>query len=158
VPRSKEELLLAFELASFLPFDIDEHKLQIDDRLLDVDMLLWSYKIAVEYDGSFWHRGKEHTDRDKTRALERAGWTVIRVREEPLSPLGPHDVVVPLGNLKEAANRLIEKVLTLARLSNDAFPGYVKRKSLKNARAANAYIKDLIDRKAPYRATNSSGP
>ena len=43
--------------------------------------------IAVEFDGSYWHEGKEDRDRDKTGQLQELGYRVIRVREHPLEAL-----------------------------------------------------------------------
>ena len=47
----------------------------------EVDCLLEDY-IAVEYDGSFWHRDKVNTDVSKTQDLIDSGYYVIRVREQ----------------------------------------------------------------------------
>lgn len=40
-------------------------------------------KLAIEYDGSHWHRKTLAKDERKTAALARAGWTVIRLRKDP---------------------------------------------------------------------------
>ncbi|MGA5121321.1 zinc-ribbon domain-containing protein [Streptomyces pseudogriseolus] len=60
---------------------------------LRVDMILGD--VAVEYDGSHWHKGKAARDRDKTDQLQQAGYKVIRVREHPLSLTGPYDTRAP---------------------------------------------------------------
>lgn len=44
--------------------------------------------IAVEYDGAYWHAGKEALDSEKSRDLLAAGYEVIRLREHPLVSLG----------------------------------------------------------------------
>jgi hypothetical protein len=51
--------------------------------------------VAVEYDGSHWHKDKAARDRDKTDLLQRAGYKVIRVREHPLALIGPYDTRAP---------------------------------------------------------------
>ena len=54
--------------------------------------------VAVEFDGSYWHQGREDIDLGKSVDVERhsAGtWTVVRVREEPLARTRPSDVIVP---------------------------------------------------------------
>lgn len=43
--------------------------------------------LVIEYDGSYWHRDKEETDRIKTCELLQAGYVVCRVRESPLASL-----------------------------------------------------------------------
>lgn len=60
---------------------------------LRVDMILGD--VAVEYDGSHWHKGKVARDRDKTDQLQQAGYKVIRVREHPLPLTGPYDTRAP---------------------------------------------------------------
>lgn len=44
-------------------------------------------RIAIEYDGSYWHRDKVALDTDKTRDLLTAGYLVVRLREDPLPSL-----------------------------------------------------------------------
>ncbi|MBT2269060.1 zinc-ribbon domain-containing protein [Rhodococcus erythropolis] len=46
-----------------------------------VDLALHDLKLVVEYDGWYWHQNKADHDLRKTRALENAGWTVVRIRE-----------------------------------------------------------------------------
>ncbi|MFI5998280.1 zinc-ribbon domain-containing protein [Streptomyces sp. NPDC051362] len=60
---------------------------------LRVDMILGD--IAVEYDGSYWHKNTGIRDREKTQRLQRAGYKVIRVREHPLPLTGPSDTTAP---------------------------------------------------------------
>jgi hypothetical protein len=63
-----------------------------------VDMVFWlefDQALVVEYDGAYWHRGRERGDRWKAESVSLNGWLVIRVREEPLRPLRPEDVWVP---------------------------------------------------------------
>jgi hypothetical protein len=61
--------------------------------------LLSGRMLVVEYDGAYWHRGQEERDFHKARMLEDAwrdqGCVVVRIREDPLIPLGPVDVQVP---------------------------------------------------------------
>ena len=46
----------------------------------------------VEYDGSYYHKALRSRDRNQTAALESAGWTVLRVREDPLPSLDSQSV------------------------------------------------------------------
>ena len=45
-------------------------------------------QLAIEYDGAYWHADKAELDGDKSRDLIAAGLTVVRLREDPLAPLG----------------------------------------------------------------------
>lgn len=44
-------------------------------------------KLAIEYDGSYWHADKVDLDINKSRDLLAAGYLVARLREHPLPPL-----------------------------------------------------------------------
>ena len=66
--------------------------------------------MIVEFDGSHWHNSDAMYDRDTTKmeALHRAGWTVIRVREEPLKPTTLCDVPMPFRqDMKLTANDVL---------------------------------------------------
>jgi hypothetical protein len=77
-----------------------------------------SVRVVVEYDGSFYHARKAHADRQQTAALESAGWTVLRVRENPLPGLGGHEIFVsPTQSIKSLA---VEVIRTLADLGHPA--------------------------------------
>lgn len=45
-------------------------------------------KIAIEYDGAYWHADKVAIDTAKSLDLLAAGWLVVRLREDPLLALG----------------------------------------------------------------------
>lgn len=44
-------------------------------------------KVAIEYDGSYWHAGKVDKDTEKSLDLLQAGFLVARLREDPLPSL-----------------------------------------------------------------------
>lgn len=60
-------------------------------RGIEVDVVgLWQGGlVAVEYDGSYFHRDSFEKDEDKTAALLDAGYTVVRVREQNYWSLMP---------------------------------------------------------------------
>lgn len=55
--------------------------------------------LVVEYDGAYWHKGRERGDSAKAEFISQAGMPerheVIRIREAPLDKLGPNDILVP---------------------------------------------------------------
>jgi hypothetical protein len=148
IPRSKNEVYLAWELKLFFDFDVDEHKLKCGDRIMDVDILIPSLDLVLEYDGSYWHADSQERDREKTLLLEQSGYHVIRIREEPLQPLGALDAVVQQQDYKGAANAAL---LMIECLLDGTLPGvaeYVSEPNLMNRSAANVYIERLLDQKA----------
>ncbi len=44
-------------------------------------------RIAIEYDGAYWHAEKTRVDTAKSLDLLAAGWLVVRLREQPLHSL-----------------------------------------------------------------------
>jgi predicted nucleic acid-binding Zn-ribbon protein len=96
---SVEEIRLRHELAAAgVPIDADHPVINpITGKTLQCDMVVPAWNVAIEFDGNRFHKTLEGHDKDrrKTAALRKAGWIVIRVRED-LDPIGDHDVVVPL--------------------------------------------------------------
>ncbi|MEU8632562.1 hypothetical protein AB0C38_10365 [Amycolatopsis sp. NPDC048633] len=66
-------------------------------RKVDMMFNIDSHGLIVEYDGAYWHRGRERSDREKAELLSEYRLTVIRVREDPLRPLRHEDLWVPKG-------------------------------------------------------------
>lgn len=93
VAHSALEIRLACELAASLPVDLEMHRVLGKLRTWNVDVASSALRLVVEYDGSYWHRGKESVDLTKTKDLEAGGWVVVRVRSN-LEPLSGNDVVV----------------------------------------------------------------
>lgn len=54
---------------------------------MEVDIALKRLKIAVEWDGSYWHRGRNANEKDnrKNDLLISKGWKFIRVNDTQLS-------------------------------------------------------------------------
>lgn len=68
----------------------------------EVDIFLPEINLVVEYDGAFWHGPKSlrrrpmvEVDREKSQDIRQQGFHLIRVRQEPLSPLHDDDVTFP---------------------------------------------------------------
>ncbi|MET9880986.1 zinc-ribbon domain-containing protein [Actinacidiphila glaucinigra] len=72
-------------------------------------------KLAIEYDGSYWHANKAELDVEKSLDLLQAGYLVVRLREHPLPPLPIHDprytefVVYAMSPTPEATLALIKQ-------------------------------------------------
>lgn len=87
-----------------------------------VDAGLLTQRVAIEYDGFFWHEQRAASDLRKTRALLDAGWVVLRVREQPLPSLGVWDGYFELScprnpselHLKSVARSLATLVVGVA--------------------------------------------
>lgn len=111
---SAQEVRIAFELAQNLDFDPTVHSIR-RSKVRSVDMVAPDLRLVMEFDGSYWHEGRESEDEVKSAILRDAGWTVVRIRESPLKPIDPKfDVVVPyLGAPYDVALRVLEHLTTI---------------------------------------------
>jgi len=127
-PRhSKQETLLAYELLHFVPFDVDDHIVDAGKgRNWNVDFVLRARRVAIEFDGGWWHDSDRALSRDRRKLddLTAAGWRVIRIREEPLLALGPLDVEVPLLDIHAAACATLRRLEDVLGLQIDGLDAY----------------------------------
>ncbi len=143
-PRSRDEIRLAHEIHALISFDLTAHKVRAGSRLWDVDILIASLKTIVEYDGGYWHRERASCDRRKSIALEAAGWRVIRVRQVPLRPLGPADIVLPKrADTKRCADLVLSAIEKRCRLRIPGLRRYLKRTTAVNSDAAQIFLDGL---------------
>ncbi|GAA1479012.1 hypothetical protein GCM10009623_34580 [Nocardioides aestuarii] len=122
--RSVLEVCLAYELATFLPdLNLHDDTLVVDGVTRHVDLHLRKPQVVIEVDGRYRHAGDVEHDRDarKTAFLENAGYRVLRVREHPLQPIGPHDVMVPTdATVKETTDAVLLRLRELDWVPLDA--------------------------------------
>ena len=115
VGRSRVEVYLACELAAFF-YDIDPsgtHQVRTaGGQYVNVDIVIRSENLLIEYDGAYWHKGRFDEDRAKTVSLKRAGWRVLRIREVPLKRIETTDLHCPVPSGHKDIKRLTEDVLT----------------------------------------------
>lgn len=52
-----------------------------DGRSREADIYIENLKLAIEYDGKYWHKNKESHDEDKTKKFEAMNITVFRIKE-----------------------------------------------------------------------------
>ena len=126
-PRSAQEMRLAHELSAVVDLDLTKHKIKVAKRLVDVDIVMDSLKTVVEFDGAYWHRDKVARDKKKTKEIEEAGWTVVRIREKPLKKIHKNDLLVANhGDIKEITNEVLAHFTKLRLLSTRAVSRYLK--------------------------------
>jgi hypothetical protein len=146
-PRSKDEIYLLFELKNFYKIAEDDHKIKLS-RVNDVDIKLSNEKVVIEYDGAYWHKDKAERDKRKTKELQKAGWTVIRVREKPLKILSrKYNVPSISQDYKNNANKVLQKLDALGFNTNN-LDKYLERKTLINKKEADIYISNILKKKS----------
>lgn len=104
------EVRILAELQTLFPETSSREKIQG----LEVDIYISSLKIGIEFDGSYFHKGKIERDRNKSLKLAKYGVSLIRVRQEPLKKIFPQDVEVKNKELtKSELNIIIQGISTL---------------------------------------------
>ncbi len=111
-PASHIEVALKFELSEFFKVDLKPgSKVKgVDEKSLSVDIVLPDDRIIIEYDGYYYHKtvaDRYESDSRKTDSIKRAGWTVVRIREEGLQMIGFDDIQVPV--VDEGPNKTEQK-------------------------------------------------
>ena len=109
-------------------------------------MLLKKQRIAIEIDGSYWHRDKEKQDRKKNALLENQGLIVVRLREDPLKKISDLDVTHrPKEDRLEVILRLFERLRSVhATLAyHSAIDTYRQAGRLQNTEEFDAMVKAL---------------
>ena len=140
-----------FELAIFFDIDVEDRKLAIDDSVMDCDIIIRQQRLIVEFDGSYWHRGAKmyKRDLDKTEALQKAGWKVIRVREEPLKANSSTDISVPMRqDMKLTVNAVLLKIEEILGGRLTGIEHYLNTQLLQNSVTSKKFARHLIRSKA----------
>jgi hypothetical protein len=157
-PRSFMEVRLAYELSVVLPVNHRMDRIVIPDprrpngeRRISVDIAILTLRLVIEVDGSWWHRTKESKDRKKTAVLNAAGWTVVRVREQPLKPLHGNDVAVPQRcSTFERACLVLDRVAEIYPRYRAQAQAYRKVGAAQREREADEAIVEILGRRKPH--------
>ncbi|CAD6548674.1 hypothetical protein LMG27952_04767 [Paraburkholderia hiiakae] len=104
---STPELRLFCELRTIFP-DIC-HRASVGARL-EVDLLIPSLKLVVQYDGKRFHSPKVERDRRNTAALETLGFRVVRIRDRSLPHIG---VTLPINERLDLSVEDIKRLVAL---------------------------------------------
>jgi len=68
------------ELFNLVKEDHPEAKIEYPCFNYSIDIAIPNLKIAIEYDGSYWHQDQEKDDK-RQREIENKGWTFLRYRD-----------------------------------------------------------------------------
>lgn len=151
-PQSKQELTITFELKQFFEINPKGFKTRISGKLMSLDIYISSLNLGIEFDGSYWHKGKRELDKLKTQKLNDDGFQIMRIREEPLLPITPIDVVSKKPfNAKKVTNEILKHILDAYELSSetsDAVKSYLRKRTLQNEEGLNEYIEKILEEKA----------
>ena len=145
-PRSRDELIIAHELMQFVDIDLDDRKkIESAIRTHDSDIVIRSLNVVIEYDSHYYHKGQEAVDRAKTDAIQKAGWSVIRIREKPLGLLQATDILARKGQFKETCDLILERLQGLGKEPILGLAAYLGQPSLQNKAKCERYIHRVLD-------------
>jgi hypothetical protein len=100
------ELRIFCELKAIFP-DV-QHRAIIEKN--EVDIFIPELNFGIEYDGIYWHQDKHEKDLAKNLVLS-STIKLIRVREEGLPLLGPHDLHVKKSKMNVSTIKKIFKII-----------------------------------------------
>ena len=147
--RSKREIRIACELAYVFPCISPNDSVRLDRldrRRLICDIYAPTYKLVIEYDGVYWHKGKVEADIEKTNELESLGYKVLRLREVGLELLpNVHNIKCNIDYYSETGVKaVVDDVLRyIARefgISDENTKDYLSREGLANIDLAETII------------------
>ena len=152
-PQSKQELIITFELKTlFESINPKGFKTQLDGVLRAIDIFIPKLNLCIEFDGSYWHKGKREIDRIKSNLLLKEGYQVIRVREEPLKKIHDTDVVSKQPyHGKQVTNDILSMILSMYDLNSELIQrikDYQSKNELQNERGLDRYIDKILKEKA----------
>lgn len=145
--RSKREVRLESEMRWVFPHENvgDSRLVRVARKQFECDIVLPDIRVIIEYDGRYWHAERTHFDTQKTAALVKAGWTVIRVRETPLDRIQPHDVsIAPDASIKALADTVLMAISDTTGVLSPRMVQYLTAKRAKGEVQARKLIRDAL--------------
>ena len=88
IGTSLPELTLFFFIKKFFQDTESRYKHDTPSGKIETDIFIPSLKVAIEYDGSYYHKKRIDSDIKKNVSLNAIGIYVVRVREKGLPSLG----------------------------------------------------------------------
>ena len=152
-PQSKQELIITFELRKFFRgIDPKGYKTILEGKLRSIDIYIPKLNLCIEFDGSYWHKGKRELDKIKSEMILKEGFRLIRVREEPLKKIYDTDVIStkPYDG-KQVTNDILSVILDKYDLDDtkvSKIKEYQQREELQNEKALDRYIDKILTEKA----------
>lgn len=125
-------------------------------------MFIPEIKLAIEYDGSFWHKDKREYDKKKTQILINEGIRVIRIRQKPLKKIFNSDILVDKKfNGKKFVNDIITQIqndfdLTIKQLK--MINKYLACDNLMNEKSMEVYIDKILKERAAKKELHKNEP
>ena len=139
------------EIRIFAEFSAIFEDVRLGERLqkAEADIYIPHLRIALEYDGAYFHRDKFEKDVRKGQKFAKVGVKLIRVRCRPLQQISPDDVLVDDDELtKRDMNALMSVVLsagTLTSLTRAGLQRYIDQPEFQSEALYREYMSYFPD-------------
>jgi hypothetical protein len=151
-PQSKQELTITFELIKFFKINPKGFKARIKGKIMSIDIYIPKLNLGIEFDGSYWHKGKRALDKLKTEKLEDNGFKIMRIREEPLKIITGIDIISKTPfNAKDVTNDILKHILKTYDLDKrkvNRINEYLLKSEIQNEKGLYIYIEKILTEKA----------
>jgi len=158
-PQSKQELTITFELKQFFDINPRGFKTRVNGKLWSIDIFINEFNLGIEFDGNYWHKNKSDLDKLKTQKLEEDRFQIMRIREEPLKPITPIDIISKLPfNAKKVTNEILHHILVAYKPNPkiiEAINVYLRKRTLQNEKGLNDYIEIILEEKSKKKRTTT---
>ena len=151
-PQSRQELTITFELMQFFEINPNGFKIKVKGKLWTIDIYIPELELGIEFDGSYWHKDKRALDKLKTEKLKEEGFSIMRIREEPLKPITDIDVISKMPfNAKTVTNDILKHIMEAYSLDTkrvQKIDKYLLKEEIQNEKGLDAYIDIILTEKA----------
>lgn len=111
-----------------------------NNAIIEADIYIPSIKVAVEYDGKYWHSKKAHQDNIKNISLNSMGIFVIRVRDIGLPPLEDFDGMIFYHGYKQGGKHMTDIITGIIHELIRYAPDCLKEKMTSFSLSYNDYL------------------
>ena len=148
-----DEDVLTFELLKFFKnINPKGYKTRMNGKLRAIDIFISDLNLAIEFDGSYWHKDKRAIDKIKSEMLMDEGYKVIRIREQPLKKIHENDIISKLPyNGKEITDNILKRIMELYSVKDSMkrkIQNYISKDTLQNEKALDKYIDQILEEKS----------
>ena len=128
---STPEMRILSELNYFFPDVISKYKI----NKVEADIFIPNFNLAIEYDGSYFHKDKNKIDRKKNDFFRSKNIELIRVRHKPLEKISKNDIIVKNEQLnKNDLNKILKTLNQFSKIDEKSLTKYLKLKNFVNER------------------------
>lgn len=150
--QSKQELTIIFELKTIFPsINPKGHCINHDGKKWTIDIYIQELNLGIEFDGSYWHKDKYFSDKEKNKLCRSIGIEILRIREHPLELTSDLDIAstIPFAP-KLVVNEVLQKIKTKFNIHKDTLKlidDYIMLLEIRGEKDLDIYMEKLLRNK-----------